>query len=521
MKKRLTNLLLPALLLISCVLPILAADDHVAHIWLTNWGTTGAKEKAALYDTVRPNFPEIDKIEIYEPDNLDQKVLLSVTAGEKFEATQVTKSVNMTTLIEQGILRPIDDLLAQYGQHLLKAMPKEAWETAKYKGKTYFIPWNGIPVCHLWRFRLDVLKRVGMQMPKTYAELEKVMAAIKAKYPNDPVITFSRDPGDIAPQTDFVNPIGGAKSNWIRRPDGTVVPWWLTSYGKDVARLISGWVKKGYLSPDWATMSRGDQENLYYRGQAKIFIGWGYADAGWDAIMAAVPTAQLVCASVLAGPKGSLRGGANPWTWGPGFTTFGDKEAQVTLMKFYDWQATDFANNMLMCYGPSGMNADYKDIGDGKFLVSMIQYPLPDGTLAPRWGWNRHGLWWNEAQAARSIVEDEKTTLGHYKNLYRDESITTDNVYYDPFDLAGIVMDVPGIWEKYPNARKYRKLDNACAYWAVAGTNGDFEKEWAAYIKAATAANMNEIAQALKAQLIKTYGDDYATVMKKCTPIKK
>lgn len=508
-----------AILALAAVgLPSWAADEHAATLWLPNWGGTSDESVKALYDEVRSSFPLIDKIRIVDIDGgaLTQKVLMAPSTGDRFEATMVNKTENLITLLDNGILKPIDDLLEKYGQDLKKAIPPEGWASAKYKGKTYFIPWNGVPVKNAWLFRKDVLDEVKMKMPKSVAELERTMEAIKKRYPKDPVLSTWRSSNDIIVSM-LGNQLSGLRSQWVVRKDGTLVPWMMTSYGKEIAKKLNDWIKKGYLSPDWAVMTRDLAGELYRRGQAKIAVWWGDGAGELDALAALLSskdwkTIQMSTGN-LAGPKGKLRAAGNPWVWGPGFTTFGDAEAQVTLMQFYNWEAKDFRNNATMLYGPEGLMFDLAVASTNPLRMTAKQLDFT-GKAQPQWGWNRHGLWWNEALAAVVITEDPTRPQGWYRGQYGATAIDTSNVWYDPFNMAAIPMRVPDIWEKYPNAKQYWTCfgddGNANPYWAVAGTVGDFEKAWKDYMAAVTAASLDEVAKAQDAYLSKTFGEEYA-----------
>lgn len=68
------------------------------------------------------------------------KYPLILASGDPVDFIFDTYWVDFADEVRKGAFMPIDDLLPKYAPELMKRTPKEAWEQAKFKGKTYMIP---------------------------------------------------------------------------------------------------------------------------------------------------------------------------------------------------------------------------------------------------------------------------------------------------------------------------------------------------------------------------------------------
>lgn len=91
------------------------------------------------------------------------------------------------TLISQGAVLPLDDLLPKYAPHVWESIPKEAWDvvrSATPDGKIYYVPKVYLVPERAALIRQDWVEAVGMDMPKTVEEYKELLIAFRDKDPN-------------------------------------------------------------------------------------------------------------------------------------------------------------------------------------------------------------------------------------------------------------------------------------------------------------------------------------------------
>ncbi|CAH1210922.1 Lipoprotein LipO [Paenibacillus allorhizoplanae] len=107
------------------------------------------------------------------------------------------------TLLKQGALLALDDLLPQYAPTLWKAIPQDVWESVRANspdGKIYFIPRVNLYPRYSSLIRKDWLDKVNMKIPTTKDEYVAVLKAFRDQDPNgngikDEIPTSGREAG--------------------------------------------------------------------------------------------------------------------------------------------------------------------------------------------------------------------------------------------------------------------------------------------------------------------------------------
>jgi raffinose/stachyose/melibiose transport system substrate-binding protein len=162
-------------------------------------------------------------------------------------------------------VRPLDDDYAKYGWD--KRFPKWIDERLKYDGKDYGVPLHGQGMGMF--YRTDIFKAHNLEVPKTYAELEKVCSTLKGA-------------GIYCAST-------GGKYGWhVMR----LVDYFIESTcGPDIrdqlnalktswnqACVVAGyqrlrdWIDKGWLVPDFLNVAPDDSRIPVYQGQAAMVL---------------------------------------------------------------------------------------------------------------------------------------------------------------------------------------------------------------------------------------------------------
>lgn len=93
---------------------------------------------------------------------------------------------DISTMVNKKQCEPLDDLLEQYGQDILKVIPKEYIRGGTVNGTLYGIPSSYAPSSAMYQLvclRQDLLEDVGMSDVKTADDLMRFSTLVKEKYP--------------------------------------------------------------------------------------------------------------------------------------------------------------------------------------------------------------------------------------------------------------------------------------------------------------------------------------------------
>lgn len=104
-----------------------------------------------------------------------------LAGGDLPEVIQVRDASQLAMLIDQGVIIPIEDLLAEYGQNILAAVGEDNYNTSKdADGHIYLIPFVGnTPINRGWMMRKDWLDRCGLEVPETLEQWIEVFKTFR------------------------------------------------------------------------------------------------------------------------------------------------------------------------------------------------------------------------------------------------------------------------------------------------------------------------------------------------------
>lgn len=113
---------------------------------------------------------------------------------------------NEASLMKQGALADLTDMLPKYAPNVWKRIPKEVWDVVRSadtsgKGRIYYVPYAQTYTHYGSFIRQDWLDRVGMKVPTTKDEYVAVLRAFRDKDangngdPNDEIPVSGREQG--------------------------------------------------------------------------------------------------------------------------------------------------------------------------------------------------------------------------------------------------------------------------------------------------------------------------------------
>ncbi len=229
---------------------------------------------------------------------------LSVNPAEYTVAVIANNSI--VPLLSEGLVRPLDDLVAAHGASLL---PNQLISIDGHVMAVAFMG-NGQ---HLF-VRQDVLDQVGLPVPTTYEEVLSAAEAIRAAGIMEYPLAASVKPGwDLA--AEFVNLYLGTGGDFFEPGSAAL------AIDNDNGRLVLETMRAmtGYMHPDYLTYDANELNKVWDAGQVAIMNQWG--SLAGAAIDPATANAD-VAANTLFAATPSIGGNTIPAAalWWDGFS---------------------------------------------------------------------------------------------------------------------------------------------------------------------------------------------------------
>jgi ABC-type glycerol-3-phosphate transport system substrate-binding protein len=251
-----------------------------------------------------------------------QQINVPGMQGNPAEYTSaIVANSSIVALMNEDVIRPLDDLVAKYGQDLKKS------QLITIGGEVMAVAFMA-NAQHLV-YRADVLEQIGVEPPKTYEEL---LAAAKM----------------IREQGIMENPVGGAyAAGWnlaqefnnmflgmggVHFKEGTAEPNINSEAG--IATLEMMKALSEYMNPDFLTHDSNATNAEFRAGNVALMNMWGSRAA--TLVTAEGVPQDVVDGFAIAGPM-TVGGGSTPAStlWWDGWTVaknISDEEAEATFM---------------------------------------------------------------------------------------------------------------------------------------------------------------------------------------------
>jgi ABC-type glycerol-3-phosphate transport system substrate-binding protein len=227
---------------------------------------------------------------------------------------------SISPLLNAGLIRPLDSLIAKYGQDL------QPNQLIKVDGKTMAIAFDA-NAQHLF-YRKDIFDKAGLAPPKSY---EDVLAAAKVirdkgllQYP----LAAADKPGwDLG--AEFVNMYLGYGGSFFEPGSAKLA----INNAKGLATLKMMKDLTHYMAPDFLSYDADEMKAVYMSGKVAMMDGWGsYAGAVIDP---KGPDPEVAKYTVLAAAP-TVGGGSTPTAslWWDGFTiakNISDADAEASF----------------------------------------------------------------------------------------------------------------------------------------------------------------------------------------------
>ena len=245
----------------------------------------------------------------------------ALTADPAEYTAVIVANSSAVPLINNDLIRPLDDLVANHGQHLKKS------QLITIDGKIMAIAFMA-NAQHLF-VRKDILDQVGKPIPATYEEVLETLQAIREagimEYPFTALFKADWNLGE-----EFVNMYLGHGGEFFK--PGTAEPAVNNETGIATLNMLKALTE--YTNPDFLTYNTSTVAPIWEAGNLAIAQLWG--STGGQILDDEGSTPEVVENTVLASAP-MVAGGSTPASslWWDGFTiakNISDEDAEATFI---------------------------------------------------------------------------------------------------------------------------------------------------------------------------------------------
>ena len=215
-------------------------------------------------------------------ENADEKLLMDISGGADYDCVNV--SVNQwRTLVAQGALQPLDDVLEAYGQDILAGNSDTVWDALRGEdGHIYGVPYmypHSHEIAMFMVARMDLLKAAGInEVPTTIDEFYDCLVTLKEYYGDEYVILAGPFKPNSEGNENWVIPktiacAFGIYNDWMVDENGQVYYMTEAPGFPDMIAFLTKLYNEGLIDPDWAINTESTLKEKFTSGKAIITCG--------------------------------------------------------------------------------------------------------------------------------------------------------------------------------------------------------------------------------------------------------
>ncbi|MEK8129842.1 extracellular solute-binding protein [Paenibacillus filicis] len=358
----------------------------------------------------------------------EQKMIQMFATNDIPDVVMSSGGVNgrdMAGSVKAGVFLPLDDLLKEHGQNLLKKVPKKAWEQVSYQGKIYAIPeYLSNPSRRATFIRKDLLDQAGLPVPKTVDEYMTVLRKFKEMGVENPYM--GRENFKYADTFFGAYDVYPYLTMYKQQGDQIVPKFFDTENMTKALQVYKTMFDEGLINKEFATINPTVFKNTILSGKAGIFSMNANELIQWETqLKANVPTAKLEIIPSPVGPDG--KGGY--YLYGPvPRSYFINKKVKdpAAIVKFFDWMVSDEAEKFFTF----GIEGDTYTEANGK-----IDYKAPTTPQAVDEERYRQAFLWmvqdtTYNKGTLSLTEEGKRLMNVYDTTLANEG--RDGITFEP-----------------------------------------------------------------------------------------
>lgn len=277
-------------------------------------------------------------------------------------------------LAENGQIIPLNDLLDEYGADIKEAFSGDLeWlmdPMTDKDGNIWALPRALETTSSPTYIRKDWLDQTGLDMPKSFDELEEVLAAFKeADFAGNgqtiPLLVVNEGGLDYGITGGFTKYGYGY---WMDDQDSLIKPAVLQPGFEECLKRVNAWYKEGYMHPDSFTLAWSDFEDLFMADRVGVIIGsYGVTANNLANLQALNPEAEYVYADGIQGPQGFME--TREKASNSGMMITAKSQNPEACMKLLNWVVADSSNFLTMMYGIEGEGWKWQDKDKGLYVI--------------------------------------------------------------------------------------------------------------------------------------------------------
>ena len=232
------------------------SSDSGGPVTLTMWAGTGTEKVAEEWNKTHPNI-QVKAVNVTNGQPATTKLLAAIKAGAGAPDVMGTEYTNIPTLVASDALAD----LAKVGASELKSdFSGSMWNAVTLGGESvYGVPGDAGPM--MFYYRKDVLQKLGLEVPETWAEYAAAAKTIHEKDPSMYLGTFTGADASV-----FAGLSQQAGASWWSA-DGDA---WSVNIDSDASRKVAeywgGLVQSGVIdnqplfTPSWNSAINGGKQ---------------------------------------------------------------------------------------------------------------------------------------------------------------------------------------------------------------------------------------------------------------------
>ncbi len=424
--RKLVSLML-ALAMMLALLPTAMAADYTLDIyWVGNGDNEAVRAgvEAAVNEYVEDKIGAKVSYHIIGWGDWNDKAINALQSGEKMDLIFTADWEGYGVEVSGGLLKPLDELLDQYGQGIKDTLPQTFLDGVKVNNVLYGIPTNK-ELCVPEGFIINktAAAAIGWDVKaddpsiKTTADLEPWLQKYKEMFPDKYPYLMDGQAGRWADEP-WCPDWAGMGTNSIAMKmakgedgnfDETIYSIFATPEQEEHIRLMYKWGQAGYISPD-AALTSFDYNGTFGRGDFLVFSqplkGNGIKAAE---MYQANATAEFECVEITMQPKYVVTTHAG----GSMFAIPVTCQNPEAAMKYLNLMHSDPTLVNLMLFGKEGVN--YTKIDDTTVEVT------PDAN----WYGVHGGAWTVGNTLLQYVTKGEDPQKNALLQSYADDAVAT------------------------------------------------------------------------------------------------
>lgn len=453
MKKRLLAALMTGALTLGSVagsvVSVAAEDTDKLVVALRTFGTTPAD-----VSMVQEKISEITKekigaeieLLIIPSGSYKQQMTLMLSGDEKLDVMGCNSAVYTTAMASEA-LKPLDDLLEEYGQGIIETAGEAHLEQGKLAGTQYAIPVMCDTAIGYGTFlmRTDILEKYGIDVSEvdSYEDMGEIFAQVHEKEPNMTILapaTVGYSFMQYCAQWDKLGDYFGVLENCGQTTEVTNL---FESEGyREYLNVMRDWYEKGYISKDVTTATEAGV-GLMKGGNLFCYIGAN--KPGIETQEKNASGMDITAVQVLD----TFTSTAANWQWAiPENCEDPEKAMQFINLLFTDPEIVN-----LLCYGIEGEH--YVENENG-----TITYP--EGMDASSVGYNMASTVWAVGnEFLTKVWETNEPDIWEQTQEWNKTGIMSEayGFFFDNIDVTTEMAAVQSVYDEYRMSLECGVLD--------------------------------------------------------------